>query len=118
MSSPAHSLRNAVAAPATTPLVGQPNVWPDAPQNAISVPRCLSCDLAMNTSHSRCKDSRTTGYYFLCCPAPVRAFHLEANGKIRAGRQGVVLLAFPHNPRSGIECPDFDGFALPEGPVD
>lgn len=118
MSSPARSLHTVIAAPATTLLVVQPNDRPDPPQKANSPPCCPSCDLAINPTHSRAKDSRATGYDFLCCPTPVRAFHLEANGKIRAGRRGVVLLAFTHNPGCGIECPDFDGFALPEGQVD
>src|SRR5882762_6337001 len=115
MSSPARSLHTVIAAPATTPFVVQPNDRPDAPQNANSHPCCPSRDLAINPTHSRAKDSRTTGYDFLCCPSPVRTFHFEPNGKIRAGRRGVALLAFPHNPRCGIECSDFGGFALPEG---
>jgi hypothetical protein len=118
MSSPARSLHTVIAAPATTLLVVQPNDRPDAPQKANSLPCCPSCDVAINPTHSRVKDSRGTSYAFLCCPTPVRVFHLEANGKIRAGRPGVVLLAFPHNPRCGIECSDFDGFPLPEDPGD
>ena len=118
MSSPARSLRITVAAPATTLLGGRLTVWPDAPQKANSLACCPSRDLAIDPTHSRAKDSRATGYDFLCCPTPARAFHLEANGKIRGGRRGVVLLAFPHNPRCGIECSDFCGFALPESPVD
>jgi hypothetical protein len=118
MSSPARSLHTVIAAPATTLLVVQPNDRPDGPQKGNLLPCCPSCELAINPTHRRVKDSRATGYDFLCCPTPVRAFHLEANGKIRAGSRGVALLAFPHNPRWGIECPDFDGFALPEDPVD
>jgi hypothetical protein len=87
MSSPVHLLRIAVAAPATTPLAGQPNTWPYAPQMAISVPCNPSSDLSISTSHSRSEDSRTIGYHFLCCPAPVPAIHLEANGKLPAGRR-------------------------------
>jgi hypothetical protein len=118
MSSPARSLHTVIAAPATTLLVVQPNDRPDAAQKANSLPCCPSCDLAINPPHSRAKDSRVNGHDFLCCPTPAPAFHLEANGNIRAGRRGVVLLAFPHNPRCGIECLDFDGFALPEGPAE
>jgi hypothetical protein len=118
MSSPAHSFRIAVAAPATTPLVRQSNTWPDAPQKAISVPCNPSSDPAISTFHSRSKDSRTIGYHFLCCPVPVPAIHLEANGKMRPGRLGAALLAFRHKLQCGIEGPDFDGFVLPEDPIE
>src|SRR5258708_34385149 len=114
MSSPARSLRITVAAPATTLLGGRPTSWPDAPQKANSHACCPSRDLAINPTHSRAKDSRATGYDFLCCPTPARAFHLEANGKIPGGCRGGVLLAFHHNPGCGIECSDFCGFACPE----
>ena len=110
MSSPTHSLLIAAAAPVTTLLVEQPKAWPDAPQEAISVPRCPSCDIAINTRHSHCEDFQTTGYDFLCRPAPVRTFPSGAEGKIGIGRRGVALLAFPNKPQCGIDCLDFDGF--------
>src|SRR5258708_34385145 len=114
MSSPARSLRITIAAPATTLLGGRPTAWPDAPQKANSHACCPSRDLPINPTHSRAKDSRATGYDFLCCPTPARAFHLEANGKIRGGRPGVVLLAFPVSPRCGLGCSGFGGFAWHE----
>ena len=118
MNSPAHSLRIAATAPATTLLVERQNAWPDGPQQAISVRCCPSCDLAINPSHRCSKDSWTTGYGFLCFPAPAPAFRLEAKSKIGIGRRELALLAFPHQPRWGIVCPDLVGFASPEDPVD
>jgi len=115
MSYPARSLLTVITAPATTLLAVQPDERPSAPQKTNSLP---CCDLAINPSNRRYKDYRTTSYDFLCCPTRVRAFHFEPNDKIRARSRGVALLAFPHNPPWAIKFPDFDGFALPEDPVD
>jgi hypothetical protein len=113
MSSPAHSLHVAVAAPATTPSVSQPDLYPDEPLKAISFSFCASCDLAINTPSGHSEDSRATGFYFLCCPPPVAAFHMGTIAERFTGRREICLFAFPHHLGRGIVGPCCISFELP-----
>jgi hypothetical protein len=100
MGSPAHSLHIAVAVPATSSSVDQPNVCRDTPQKAISLSCCTSCDLAVNTPRGCCKEFRATRFAFLCSPPP--AFHGETTTERSRGMRGTCLHAFPHELGCGI----------------
>jgi hypothetical protein len=119
MSSPAHSLHIAVAAPATTPLVREhPDLRRDAPRMASSFSSCVTCNVAITTSYGRNKGSRATGFNFLCSPTSAAAFHLETTTERSTGRRGTCLLAFPHQLGWGIAGGYSIGFALAEDLVE
>jgi|SRR5580704_129090 hypothetical protein len=114
MSSPAHSLHVAVAAPATTPSVWQPHLCRDTPQKAISLSCFTPCDLAVKTPRRYCKEFRATCFAFLCSPPPVWAFRSETTSGTNTGRRGAYLFAFPCQRGCGIASDCFIGFALAE----
>lgn len=115
MSSPAHSLHVAVAAPATIPLVRErPDSRRDASKLTTSVFCCATYNLASSTSRSHSKNSGALGFAFLCSPNPVWPFHLETTGERSTGCRGACLLAFPHERECGIAGGCFMEFALSE----
>lgn len=69
MNLPAHSLHIPPAG-LPAPLVGQPYQGQLEASKEVSFARCASCSLTGNTSGSWLKDSRATGFNFLCSPSP------------------------------------------------
>jgi hypothetical protein len=115
MGSPARSLHVAAAVPATSSSVAQPYLCRDTPQKAISVSCCTSSELAVNTPRRCYKQSRATGFAFLC--SPPRLFpHSTWKQQLRKVRGGEELayFAFPHQLGLGIACGCSIGFVLAE----
>lgn len=118
MSSPAHSLSIAVAAPAMGPRVEQHYLRRAALRQTIAGPCYASRDLTIDASPGSSKNSCATGFNFLCVPSPAAAFHVETKTERSMGRPGICLLAFAHQLGSGIVGPYSISFPLAEDPVE
>ena len=114
MSPLAHSLHVAVAAPATTPTVWQPDLSRESPKKALSVSYLARCQLTIDTTRGQCKNSRAIGFNFLCFPPRAAIFHLESTAERSIARRKIRLFAFPHQLGWGITGPCSTDFALAE----